>query len=426
MKAGRALYLFEQKMVQPEHQRRFALEVVRRLREAGFETYWAGGCVRDELLGRTPKDYDVATRATPQQIRDLFGHRRTLAIGAAFGVITVKGPRQAGMIEVATFRQDADYSDGRHPDHVTFSSAEEDAQRRDFTINGLFFDPVESRVIDFVGGQEDLRRHVIRAIGQPRLRFTEDKLRLLRAVRFAATFGFALEAETAAAVSEMAPEIAVVSAERIAMELRRMLTGPGRGRAIRLLLETHLADAVLPEIVPGDDAGRARLEFAVGVLERLDEPEFPLALAALVGEMIDAPAVRRIGLRWKLANKETDRAAWLVENRGALAGCRAMRWSRLQPILIHPGIRDLLMLHEAASPHGPDESAYCDQLLRQPPEVLDPPPLLTGNDLLAGGVRAGPVFKRILDRLRAAQLDGEIRDREEAVALARRIAGAEH
>src|SRR5208337_581044 len=182
-------------MIDPEQQRRFALEVVRRLRAAGFEAYWAGGCVRDELLGRRPKDYDVATSAAPPQIRELFGNRRTLPLGAAFGVITVLGPRPADpayrvpMIEVATFRQDAEYSDGRHPDHVTFSSAREDAARRDFTINGMFFDPVERTVIDFVGGQEYLRQGLIRAIGSPRLRFGEDKLRMLRAVRFAAAFG---------------------------------------------------------------------------------------------------------------------------------------------------------------------------------------------------------------------------------------------
>ena len=142
-------------MIDPEQQRRFALDVVRQLRTAGFEAYWAGGCVRDELLGRRPKDYDVATNATPPEIRALFGNQRTLPLGAAFGVITVLGPRPAGMIEVATFRQDAEYSDGRHPDRVTFSSAREDAARRDFTINGMFFDPVDGKVIDFVGGQED-------------------------------------------------------------------------------------------------------------------------------------------------------------------------------------------------------------------------------------------------------------------------------
>src|SRR5262245_6661553 len=157
-------------MPDPARQRAFALEIAQTLRTAGFEALWAGGCVRDKLLGITPKDYDVATSATPDEIRNLFGRRRTLPIGASFGVITVLGPRDAGQIEVATFRKDAAYSDGRHPDSVTFTDAEHDAQRRDFTINGLFFDPVAEKVVDYVGGQEDLKRGVIRAIGDPRQR----------------------------------------------------------------------------------------------------------------------------------------------------------------------------------------------------------------------------------------------------------------
>ena len=250
-------------MIDLEQQRRFALDVVCQLRAAGFEAYWAGGCVRDELLGRTPKDYDVATNATPPEIRDLFGNRRTLPLGAAFGVITVLGPRPAGMIEVATFRQDAEYSDGRHPDHVTFSSAREDAARRDFTINGMFFDPVNRQVIDFVGGQDDLRNRLIRAIGPPRLRFGEDKLRMLRAVRFVAAFDFLIDAETAAALREMADQIAVVSPERIAMEMRRVLTEPGRVQGVRLLVELGLAEAVLPEIVPRERTSPAPAEQAL-------------------------------------------------------------------------------------------------------------------------------------------------------------------
>src|SRR5208337_2826401 len=252
-------------MIDPEQQRRFALEVVRRLRAGGFEAYWAGGCVRDELLGRTPKDYDVATSATPPEIRALFGQQRTLPLGAAFGVITVLGPRPAGMIEVATFREDVGYSDGRHPDHVTFSSAREDAARRDFTINGMFFDPLDRAVIDFVGGQADLQNQLIRAIGSPRLRFGEDKLRMLRAVRFTAAYGFSLDAETAATVREMAGQITAVSSERIAMEMRRVLTESGRVQGVRLLVELGLAAVVLPEIIPRDTSSQAHAEYALGV-----------------------------------------------------------------------------------------------------------------------------------------------------------------
>ena len=204
-------------------------------------------------------------------------------MGAAFGVITVLGPRPAGMIEVATFRQEAGYSDGRHPDQVTFSSAGEDAARRDFTINGMFFDPVNRKVIDFVEGQEDLRNGLIRAIGSPRLRFGEDKLRMLRAVRFTAAFGFALDAATAAAVREMAPQITVVSPERIAMEMRRVLTESGRVQGVRLLIDLGLAAAVLPEIVPGDEVSPARIEHCARRIGSAAESRFSLGPGGPLG-----------------------------------------------------------------------------------------------------------------------------------------------
>jgi len=405
----------------PEEQRRFAGAVVCRLREAGFEAYWAGGCVRDQLLGRPPKDYDVATNATPPQIRQLFGQKRTLAIGAAFGVITVLGPSGAGMVEVATFRQDAAYSDGRHPDHVIFTSAKEDALRRDFTINGLFYDPVAERVIDFVGGQADLASRVIRAIGRPQERFAEDKLRMLRAVRFSATFDFALEAETQAAIRQMAEQITMVSPERIAMELRRMLVEPGRAAAIGLLLETGLAATILPEVVPADDAQRSRLDRALAMLQRLPQPGFPLALATLLHELVDAAGAAAIGARWRLSNKETDRVVWLVEHHAALREARTMRWSTLQPLLIAEGIADLLAMEEAASSGGSDAAAYCRSLLQQPREVLDPPPLIGGEDLLAHGVPPGPAYRLLLEHVRRAQLDGDIHSKAEALALVDRL-----
>jgi poly(A) polymerase len=404
-------------MTDPAQQRQFAVAVVGRLRDAGFEAYWAGGCVRDEVLGRRPKDYDVATNARPAEIRELFGQKRTLPLGAAFGVITVLGPRPAGQIEVATFRQDASYSDGRHPDHVTFSSAREDAQRRDFTINGMFLDPIAGQVIDFVGGQEDLRQGRIRAIGAPELRFTEDKLRMLRAVRFAAVFGFAIDAETSAAIREMAGQITVVSPERIAMEMHRVLTEPGRVQGVRLLIELGLAAAVLPEIMPRDDQSQARIERALDVLGRLKEPEFPLALAALLADHGPA-AVGDVGLRWKLSNKETDEAAWLVEHQDSLEGAPAARWSRIQPLLAQAWAEALVALHEVSSPAGLEEAAWCRQRLAWPRELLDPPPLATGDDLQAHGLRPGPAFRHILQALRDAQLDGEIQTKEEALAMA--------
>lgn len=411
-------------MTSPEAQERFALEVVRRLRAAGFDAYWAGGCVRDRLLGRVPKDYDVATNARPEQVRQIFGRRRTVAVGVAFGVITVVGPREAGQIEVATFRQDAEYSDGRHPDGVIFSSPAEDAARRDFTINGLFYDPVDHRVLDFVGGQADLAQGLIRAIGDPYQRFREDKLRLLRAVRFAAAFEFELEPRTRQALGEMAAEIVVVSPERIAAEMERILVDWHRVRAVRLLYETGLAAAILPEIVPVDPDGHARFDRALAVLGRLVEPSFPLALAALLHPFINAEAALAVCRRWRLSNRCAQRAAWLVDRHAALRDPRSLRWSQLQPLLVAEGIEDLLALEQAAAEAaGRDAShvAWCRSLLAQPREALDPPPLVTGDDLQHSGIRPGPEYRVLLQRIREAQLDGEIRSREEALKLAHRL-----
>ena len=365
-------------MLTPEDQRRFAVEVVGRLRGAGFEAYWAGGCVRDQLLGRTPKDYDVATNALPDQVRALFGRRRTLAIGAAFGVIAVIGPKAAGTVEVTTFRRDAPYSDGRHPDSVSFSSAEEDASRRDFTINGLFYDPSEQRVIDFIGGQEDLAHRRLRAIGDARHRFAEDKLRMLRAVRFAATFALSLDEETRAAIAAMAAEIRVVSPERVAMEMRRMLADPGRAAGVQLLLETRLAAAVLPEIVPPDETGRQRLDDTLARLSKLkDDAGFPLVLAVLLYPFADAEGAAAVCGRWRLSNKETERVDWLVRHHASLLDAPAMRWSMLQPLHGSRGDRRLIGAHRGrliggrsgggplplivgATPHGARSAAVVD------------------------------------------------------------------
>lgn len=402
------------------HQRQFAVEIVARLRQAGFQAYWAGGCVRDELLGRDPKDYDVATDATPDEVRSLFGFRRTLALGAAFGVISVLGPHGAGQVEVATFRRDMSYSDGRHPDAVVFSTPEEDAARRDFTINGLFFDPIDNRVIDFVGGQADLKAGRVRAIGRPEERLAEDKLRMLRAVRFTATFRFSLDDATRLAVQRMAGEITTVSPERIAMEMRRMLVDPNRVTAARLLVDMGLAAAVLPEIVPHDETERVRLDRALAVLDALAAPGFPLALAALLQTMVVPERVADVGRRWRLSNKETDRAVWLVEYRDGLRGAPRKPWSEVQPLLVHDGAPDLVALCEAtlrAEGGDPADVDWCRSMLARRRDELDPPPLVNGNDLLRHGVPAGPAYRELLERVRAAQLDGRVHNQAEALAL---------
>jgi poly(A) polymerase len=400
-------------------QREFALEVAQKLRAAGFESLWAGGCVRDQLLGITPKDYDVATNATPDQIRDLFGHRRTLAIGASFGVITVLGPRPVGQIEVATFRTDATYSDGRHPDAVHFTTAEHDAERRDFTINGLFFDPVANKIVDYVGGQRDLELRIIRAIGDPRLRISEDKLRMLRAVRFAAAFNFEIEPATRVAIQTMAAEIMTVSAERIGAEIRRMLLDRNRARALTLLNETGLLPYVLPEAAA---LTQSAFNQTLKVAAALNGPTLSVALAVLLAHISAAASclphpASSLGRRLRYTNKEIDRAAWLLTHLPLLENAATLPWPRLQRILTHEGATELITLREAVAGPNDADLAFCRERLAWPPERLNPPPLLDGADLIQHGLSPGPNFSALLEQTRDAQLNGEINTREEALAF---------
>jgi poly(A) polymerase len=417
----------------PHKQRDFAADIVRTLRGHGFEAYWAGGCVRDRLLGIQPKDYDVATSALPEQIREVFSHPRTVAVGAQFGVITVVGPRGAGQVEVATFREDLSYSDGRRPDAVRFSTPQADAQRRDFTINGLFYDPLEDRVLDFVGGVDDLGRRVVRAIGEPRARFEEDKLRLLRAVRFTATYDFALDMATREAIEEMTNQLRVVSVERIADEMRRMLVPSARVRAVNLLHEVGLLVQILPELAAAGDpeqsttaklSGSQAWDLSLRLLGVLESPTFPLALAALLLPFVDGEGAWQIARRWKLSNDESKTLRWLIEQQSALVGAREMPWSKLQPLLIAPQSGELIALHEALRKAGDgdalatdDDLAACGEKLAWPREQLDPPPLITGDDLIAHGVPRGKQYQKLLAAARAAQLDGQISTREQALDL---------
>ncbi len=394
--------------------REFAIDVVRRLRESGYESLWAGGCVRDELLGATPADYDVATSARPEQVSAVF--RRTIEVGASFGVVEVIGPRQFDgsfpKVQVATFRSDGAYLDGRRPESVVFSTAEADAQRRDFTINGMFFDPLDGRVIDYVGGQADLNAGVLRAIGDPRARFGEDKLRLLRAVRMAARFRFPIEESTGWAVREMADQITVVSAERIAEELRKMLAHPNRAWAVRQMDELGLWRRIVPETPTGEAwAG------TLAVFDRLNEAaSFELALAVLLMDL-GKKSAGGIGRRLKLSVAEISRVEWLVANGGALTDATTQPRSRLYPLLVQPGIGELIALHQARE--FAESVEYCERVLREvPADVLNPVPLITGDDLVAHGWVPGPRFKKALDAVRAAQLDQTITNRDEAIQLA--------
>jgi poly(A) polymerase len=406
----------------PAAARAFAAEVVRRLRDAGHETYWAGGCVRDELLGRTPADYDVATAAKPEEVRGMFGRGRTLAVGASFGVITVLGPKPAGQVEVATFRADAPSTDGRHPAGVTFCSAREDARRRDFTINGLFLDPLSGEVHDFVGGRADLADGIVRAIGVPAMRFAEDHLRMLRAVRFTAFFGFVLESETRAAIERMPHLVAGVSPERIAAELRAMLSRPGRRQALDLLLDTGLAREVLPDLAPPAVA-ESWWRQAARVVEAFDEPDLPMALAMLA-EPAGAGVLSRLQARLRLSNREAKRGAWLRAAVAAVAAGpdpAARPWSRVQPLVTHDdaaSLADMLRARAACGLGGGDRAAWVSRQVGRPRAELDPPPLVTGDELLAAGVPPGKAVGAALARVRALQLDGAIVTRAEALAAA--------
>lgn len=416
----------------PAAAREFALAVVERLRKAGHEALWAGGCVRDELLGRTPADYDVATSARPDQVRAVFGNRQTLAVGAAFGVITVLGPRNAGQVEVATFRSDAAYTDGRHPAGVTFTDAREDALRRDFTINGLFLDPISGVVHDYVDGRADLAAGIVRAIGNASMRFGEDHLRMLRAVRFAGVFGFALEEQTQAAIVRMAHLVTTVSPERIAAELRAIVTRSGRRRALELFLQTGLAREVLPEVVPADamPVGHAAWHDAARIIDALDEPDLASALAVLTSSL-PVDALRHIATRLRLSTREQKTACWLHEaiafveglGDGDLDRCR---WSRIQPWLAHDAAHPLadVLRALAACGHGSTAaSRWITAKLRLPRETLDPPPLVTGGDLLAAGVPAGRAVGQTLAELRTLQLDGGLLSREAAIEWVRKRLG---
>ena len=411
----------------PAAAREFALVVVGRLRSAGHEAVWAGGCVRDELLGRTPADYDVATSARPDQVRAVFGNRHTLAVGAAFGVITVLGPRGAGQVEVATFRSDAAYTDGRHPAGVTFTNAREDALRRDFTINGLFLDPITGDVHDYVEGRADLTAGIVRAIGNAAMRFGEDHLRMLRAVRFAAGFGFALEEQTQAAIVRMAHLVTTVSPERVAAELRAIVARPGRRRALELLVQTGLAREVLPEVAPADGAAAAHAAWhdSARIIDALDEPEIASALAVLTAAL-PPETPRRIAARLRLSTRELKTACWLHEAVAFVDGTGAVDldqrpWSQLQPWLAHDAaflLADVLRAR-AACGHGSAAAAgWVTAKLQMPQEQLDPPPLVTGNDLLAAGVPAGRAIGQVLAALRALQLDGVLTTRDAALEWA--------
>ncbi len=414
--------------------REFAIHVVQQLRAAGFEALWAGGCVRDQLLGIEPKDYDVATNATPQEVIDLFGRRRTVPVGVSFGVVMVLGPNKAyGQIEVATFRSDGAYLDGRRPSEVAFCSAEEDAKRRDFTINGMFYDPVDDRVLDYVGGRADLTAGIIRAIGDATARYTEDKLRMLRAVRFAATYRFKLDESTATAIRTLRADLTQVSAERIAQELRRMLAHSSRAISVRNLHDVGLLDVIFPAVWESVHDAES-FDVTCRTLDALQERSFEPALATLLSSrgVVDAsqPHQKTAGIRaecrkLKLSNEETSCVTWLADNAVVFQTPSELPLHMIKPVLADDRrslLLDLLQAQAKAILAVPAAANFLEgYLARTPPEILNPPPLVGGADLKQMNVEPGPAFKRVLNTIRQEQLDELLHDHESAMQRVREL-----
>ena len=434
--------------------RELAGDICRTLQFSGFKAYLVGGCVRDLVLGREPEDYDVATDAHPARVQELFPS--SVDVGARFGVILVAG--DGAQVEVATFRSDVGYSDGRHPDRVEYSSLpEEDVRRRDFTINGLMLDVETRQILDFVGGQEDLRQGIVRAIGAPELRFREDRLRMVRAVRFAARFGYVIEPATFQAIVAAAPHITEVSAERLRDEISKLLTEGAARRAFELLDKTSLLKACLleiaamkgvaqpPEFHPEGDVWVHTLM----MLERLP-PGAPatLAWAVLLHDVGKPPT-------FKSAEETGDRIRFdghaEIGARMAVAVCRRLRFSlsdieqiealvanhlrfkdvfQMRPATLKRFVRlprfeeEHLELHhlDCLASHGNlDAYEFVRRFLREtPPEEVRPPRLLTGEDLKAMGFTPGPLFKEILQAVEEGQLEGRLVRREDAVDFVRR------
>ncbi|MEM9827936.1 MAG: CCA tRNA nucleotidyltransferase, partial [Planctomycetota bacterium] len=371
---------------------RESLRVIEVLKGAGHIAYLAGGCVRDSLLGKKPKDFDVATDAVPDQVREIFGRRHTLPIGAAFGVIAVvaKQPSREYLItEVATFRSDGDYADGRRPDSVRFGNPEADAMRRDFTINGLFYDPEIQQVIDFVGGLEDLEQKQIRTIRSADDRFGEDRLRMLRAVRFAATLGYRIDDATLDAIATHAPAITVVSGERIGAELRRLFCAANPRQGLQAMIQTDLYRHVLPL------ADASRMDWFCGFRHPEGPGDFIDELAAwLAGNPEWRKELPDLVDRWRLSNQEADHAQFAMEHADTVIAAGKLPWSQVQPVVIDKRIHRSVHHAERIIANSKidipqDGPAKVLDALTWPRDRLDPPPLIDGGDLQQMGYKPG-------------------------------------
>lgn len=392
-----------------------AVEIVSRLRDQGHEAYLVGGCVRDMVMNIEPADYDIATSATPETVMRIFPH--TEAIGAQFGVVLVV--HRGHPFEVATFRSDEAYVDGRRPTGVVFTDAQTDVLRRDFTINGLLYDPVENRVLDYVSGQQDIRNRIVRAIGDPRKRFAEDKLRMLRAVRFAARFEYSIDPETWDAICAMAAQIGQVSAERISAELQRILTEGHADRGFRLLQNSGLLPQMLPELQWNDHLERCLKSLSTSNgSPRNVTGDF--ALGVLLHEVPERD-VRSIAFRLKLSRSEMEHVITLNRARKQVGELRSLPVSARKRAFRQARFEDhleLVRICAIADNREPEEYNYARDLQRQwPPEAIWPAPLISGEDLISMGFVPGPQFKTILTLVEDEQLEGRLGDREQAIAF---------
>jgi len=393
-----------------------AITIIKELHRKGFEALLAGGCVRDMLLSRRASDYDVATNARPDEVIKIFP--RTLKVGAKFGVVIVLiRDRQ---VEVATFRTETGYLDGRHPDSVKFTSAKEDAGRRDFTINGMFFDPLEKKVSDYVGGRTDLKKKIVRTIGGPGERFGEDYLRMLRAVRFSTQLGFAIEPSTWSAVCTNAKKIAQISSERIAIELEGILAHPNRAAGVSMLIESGLAEAIFTGFDP------VKAKYGIDILSQLrKQVDFALALASLFADCETEFAVDKCRIL-KLSRSQYKHIKFLLANRGRLLD-EGMSLSDLKKILVEPYFWNLYELQRAiqkATIGGRKSISALINLRKRIKSLGDvelrPKPLISGHDLIRLGAVPGPGLGQLAEELYIAQLEGTLQTTEQAELWAKK------
>ena len=429
-----------------------AKEIVATLQHAGFAAFWVGGCVRDFLLGREPQDFDIATDAKPEQVEKLFA--KTIPVGRKFGVVIVVAGGQ--QFQVATFRAEADYQDGRRPEKIEFANAEADARRRDFTVNGLFYDPLTQKIHDWVGGEKDLRAKIIRTIGTPEERFGEDHLRLLRAVRFAAQLNFEIEPKTFAAIQTLAPKIKIISAERIRDELLKLFRPPPAARGLVLLRDSGLLEHVLPELAATIDCEQSPDFHPEGsvfnhiclMLEKLPaEANELLPWAVLLHdiakpvtaekdlatgkihfyghEKVGADMAETILQRLKFPNQPTEAIVEAVRHHMQFKDVKLMRKATLRRLLLRETFPLELELHKLDCQGSSGDLEHYNFLVEQAEELKNQPqihpPLLTGNDLMALGVKPGKELGALLHEIRERQLADELKTPDEARAWVRKI-----